>query len=299
MNIIDILKSKIENIYTNEPMSKHTSLKIGGPADIFIEAKSNDDVLYAIKTSRQYDIPLFILGNGSNILVGDKGIRGIVLHIANKAIELDQKSNSIYAKSGATLSAVAKFAQQNSLSGFEFASGIPGTVGGALIMNAGAYGGEMKDVVEYVDFADTYGNIHRYNNKQMDFAYRHSSLQNTDNIILGACFSLSEGEPNSILQYMQELNFRRAEKQPLEYPSCGSVFKRPNGAYAAALIENCGLKGLRNGGCAVSTKHAGFIINDRGASAREYLDLISMVQEKVFADTGFNLDTELRKIGEF
>ena len=299
MDIYSELKSHIASVYKNVPMCEYTTLRIGGPADILVETSSIDDIVFTQKTAKQYNLPLFALGRGSNILVGDKGIRGIVLHIGKNFESLSVKENCIYAESGAMLSCLAKFAAENSLKGLEFSGGIPGTVGGAVIMNAGAYGGEMKDVVKYVDFSDKDGNVLRYSSEEMDFNYRHSSLQGNGSIVLGVGFSLEKGDTKQIKETILELNRRRAAKQPLDKPSCGSVFKRPEGKYAAALIENCELKGLRIGGCSVSTKHAGFIINDGNCTAKEYIDLIHTGQERVYKATGYKLETEVRLVGEF
>lgn len=299
MTILDQLKSQVKNIYINEPMCKHTSLKIGGNADFFVEAQSVDDIINTINIANKNSLPLFIFGKGSNILVSDSGIRGIVLHISKLFANLSLQNNIIVASSGVSLSELANYAMANGYTGLEFASGIPGSVGGAVIMNAGAYGGEMKDCVDYVRFVDNNANIHSFSNSQMNFTYRHSALQEYGYTVIEVGFKLDKGNKSQIQAQMQELNSRRALKQPLEYPSCGSVFKRPEGSYASMLIEQCGLKGMRNGGCAVSAKHAGFIVNDKGATAKEYLDLIHMVQDKVFTDTGFCLDTEVRLIGEF
>lgn len=299
MDILKELQSHIEYVYKDADMRKYTSLHIGGPADILIEACRKEDVLIAQKIAKENHLDFFVLGKGSNILVGDKGIRGIVLHIGNRFNKLSVNHNIIYAEAGAYLSELAKFAQKNSLAGLEFASGIPGTVGGAVVMNAGAYGGEMKNVVKYVDFIDKDGKLKRFNNEEMEFSYRNSALQNKGNIIIGVAYSLSKGNKEQIMQTILELNRRRAEKQPLEYPSCGSVFKRPIGNYASALIEQCGLKGYSIGGCSVSTKHAGFMINNGSATANEYLELIHTVQDVVQKKTKYKLDTEVRLVGEF
>lgn len=288
------------HITLNCDMRAHTSLQIGGPADILVDAHSREEILRAQRFAAENQLPLTVIGRGSNLLIGDKGIRGLVLRIAKGFSQIEQtREHHIYAQSGATLKALALFAQEHSLSGLSFASGIPGTVGGGVVMNAGAYGAEMKDVVEYVDIVDAQGNLCRCGNPQMDFSYRSSRLQNSGSIVLGAGFVLRSGNAEEIAAQTQELNRRRAEKQPLHLPSCGSAFKRPEGNYASALIEQCGLKGFRLGRCAVSDKHSGFLVNDRGASAAEYLALIRHVQQEVKRQTGYELELEVKQVGEF
>ena len=287
-------------IFFNEDMKKYTTLQIGGPADILIDAQSQADILHAQAFAREHGLPLTVIGKGSNLLVGDGGIRGIVLHIAKGFSAITQTDDCrIYAQSGATLKALSLYAESLSLAGLSFASGIPGTVGGGVVMNAGAYGPEMKDVVEYVDFVVAEGNLRRYDNEQMGFAYRTSRLQHRAAIVLGVGCLLTPGNQTEITALTQDLNRRRADKQPLHLPSCGSVFKRPEGNFASKLIEDCGLKGYRMGNCAVSDKHSGFLVNDRGASAREYMALIGHVQAEVKRKTGVDLELEVKRMGEF
>ncbi len=301
MEINQLYTSMDKNqIFIHADMKKYTTLQIGGPADVLIDAQSQADILHAQAFAKEHSLPLTVIGKGSNLLVGDGGIRGIVLHIAKGFSAITQTDDCrIYAQSGATLKALSLYAENLSLAGLSFASGIPGTVGGGVVMNAGAYGPEMKDVVEYVDFVDADGNLCRYNNEQMGFSYRTSRLQHKAAIVLGVGYLLQPGDPAEIAELTQELNRRRAEKQPLHLPSCGSVFKRPEGNFASKLIEDCGLKGYRMGKCAVSDKHSGFLVNDKGASAKEYLELIMYVQAEVKRQTGVDLELEVKQMGEF
>ncbi|MDY5730961.1 MAG: UDP-N-acetylmuramate dehydrogenase [Eubacteriales bacterium] len=295
----EALKS-LQGLQYNVSLATYTSLQIGGPADVFVEVYGIEDVKFCQAFAKQKKLPLYVIGKGCNLLVADQGVRGIVLHMGKRFAHIELQGDTIlYAQSGATLQALSAFAEQQALAGLSFASGIPGTVGGAVVMNAGAYGGEMKDVVAFVDFLNAEGKVVRFNNAQMEFAYRHSSLQNTEAIVLGVGYQLQKGNQEEIHAQSLAYNTSRAEKQPLDIPSCGSAFQRPQGNYASALIEQCGLKGFRVGGCCVSTKHAGFLVNDGGATAKEYLELIHSVQNIVKEKTGYQLEPEVKQMGDF
>ncbi|AIS52864.1 UDP-N-acetylenolpyruvoylglucosamine reductase MurB [Thermoanaerobacter kivui] len=299
IEIIDKLKDIIPDgkIYLNEPMKKHTSFKIGGPADVLVIPQNRDELLNVISLLRKENIPFFILGNGTNLLVSEKGIRGVVIKLSslkNVIVEGD----TIIVESGAPLSYIANVALLHELTGFEFAGGIPGTLGGAIVMNAGAYGPEMKDVVEKVEVLDEEGNILVLANEEMRFSYRHSIIQEKDWIVLKAWLNLSKGKYEEIKSKIEELNARRKEKQPLEYPSAGSTFKRPPGYYAGKLIEEAGLKGYSIGGAKVSEKHCGFIINTGNATFYDVVNLIEHVQKVVKEKFGVELIPEIKIVGE-
>lgn len=282
-------------ILNNEPMSKHTSFRTGGNADTFIKVESAEDIINIIK---EYYNPIFI-GNGSNLLVSDDGIRGTVVQIYDEFNQISLKEeNVIHADAGALLSKIAAFARDNSLTGFEFASGIPGTAGGAVFMNAGAYGGEMKDVVVNV-YAIENGKEVVYNCEEMQFDYRSSIAMKKNLIISGVDYKLTKGNKDKINEIMIDLNSRRREKQPLEYPSAGSTFKRPEGYFAGKLIMDSGLSGYTVGGAMVSTKHCGFVINTGKATSTDIYNLIKDVQRIVLDKMGVKLETEVRLIGEF
>lgn len=282
-------------ILNNEPMSKHTSFRTGGNADTFIKVESAEDIINIIK---EYDNPIFI-GNGSNLLVSDDGIRGTVVQIYDEFNQISLKEeNVIHADAGALLSKIAAFARDNCLTGFEFASGIPGTAGGAVFMNAGAYGGEMKDVVVNV-YAIENGKEVVYNCEEMQFDYRSSVAMKKNLIISGVDYKLTKGNKDKINEIMIDLNSRRREKQPLEYPSAGSTFKRPEGYFAGKLIMDSGLSGYTVGGAMVSTKHCGFVINTGKATSTDIYNLIKDVQRIVLDKMGVKLETEVRLIGEF
>lgn len=288
------------HLIQNADMRKYTSLQIGGPADLLLDVHSAEEIRSALRLVKSQGLPLCVIGKGSNLLVGDGGIRGLVLRIAGGFANCVQTGECrIYAQSGCSMKALSKFAEELSLAGLSFASGIPGTVGGGVMMNAGAYGPELKDVVEYVDVLDEDGEQHSFSNADMQFAYRSSRLQNSKYIVIGVGFVLEKGNKEEISALTQELNRRRADKQPLHLPSCGSVFRRPAGNYASALIEQCGLKGFRLGHCAVSDKHSGFLVNDQGATAKEYLALIQYVQDVVKKETNYDLEMEVKAVGEF
>ncbi len=277
-----------------EPLSRHTTFKIGGVADTYVKVTSLSKLSTILKECRESDIDYMIIGNGSNILASDDGYRGVVIRLDGdfrKIALVDD--DTVYCGAGATLAALCKFALNNGLSGLEFAWGIPGSVGGAVFMNAGAYGGEMKDVVYSVNHLTKNGEPGRTEKDALQFGYRTSVYRQNNAIITGATLKLRKDNPEDIRARMDDYLGRRSSKQPLEYPSAGSVFKRPAGAYAGALIEQCGLKGHSHGGAQVSEKHAGFIINKANANANDVKSLIREVQTKVYDETGYNLECEL------
>ena len=278
----------------NEPMSKHTSFKIGGNADVYIKVNNLSKLSTILKECQASDVDYMILGNGSNLLVSDDGIRGVVIRLDGdfrKITLLDD--TTIFCGAGATLAYLCKFALNCGLTGLEFAWGIPGTVGGAVFMNAGAYDGEMKDVVHSVSHISPSGEIGRTEKENLNFGYRTSVYRSNNMIITGVTLKLKKGNPDEIRAKMDDYMSRRSTKQPLEYPSAGSVFKRPEGNFAGALIEQCGLKGKTCGGAQVSEKHAGFIINKSNATAKDVRDLIGEIQKTISDKTGYNLECEL------
>ncbi|MBR5542790.1 MAG: UDP-N-acetylmuramate dehydrogenase [Oscillospiraceae bacterium] len=279
------------NISKDEPMSRHTTFRIGGPAKLFLEALSVDALTQTLDILHNASISPFILGNGSNLLVSDKGFDGVILKASCKKISVTE--NRIYAEAGALLSTLSNTALKSSLSGLEFAQGIPGSVGGGLVMNAGAYGGEISDVLIKSTYADG-GKTITIKNKEHQFAYRDSVYkQNKDFTILSAEFELTPENPETIEEKMHDLAERRRTKQPLEFPSAGSTFKRPEGHFAAALIDECGLKGFSVGGAQVSEKHAGFIINKSNATADDVLRVIEHVKSTVLKTYGITLECEV------
>lgn len=284
---------------TSEPMALHTTFQIGGPADRLVTVYTLPQLKTVLTAARESGLPLFPLGKGSNLLITDKGMRGIVLHLAGDFKEMRRLSpTAIYAPAGASLAAAARFACEQELTGFEFAWGIPGSVGGALYMNAGAYGGEMRDIVSSVTYAAPDGEILTAERDDLHFAYRKSRFTGTNDIILGAVIELQHGVASEIQAVMDDLMARRKAKQPYDLPSAGSTFKRPEGCYAAALIESCGLKGKSFGGAMVSTKHAGFIINHDHATCRDVLGLIDEVKKEVWEQKQIHLECEVKICGE-
>ncbi len=282
----------------NEPMARHTTFRVGGPAALMALPKTEGEARLALREAAALGIEPFFLGNGSNLLVADAGYPGFVVKLAGYKFDNQREVNcELWAGSAQKLSQLARAAWGRNLTGLEFAAGIPGAVGGAVTMNAGAYGGEMAQVVSAVRVMDRAGNVEEIPNNRCDFSYRHSAFSNGERLILSARFALAPGEAAAIKAKMDDLAARRREKQPLEYPSAGSTFKRPAGHYAAALIEQCGLKGLRVGGAQVSEKHAGFIINTGGASCADILALIDQVRERVYKETGVTLEPEVRYLG--
>jgi len=284
-------------ILENEPMSRHTTFRVGGNADLMFFPNSTEAILDALRLSREAGIAAMVIGNGSNLIVGDKGIRGLVIVLGENYARVSVDGNFVTAQAGAMLSRVSAAAQENALSGLEFASGIPGTLGGGCAMNAGAYGGELKDVLLWADVLLD-GEVKRLSVSEMEMGYRTTLPLRRGGVVLQACFELRQDDPALILERMKELNARRRDKQPLNFPSAGSIFKRPEGYFAGGLIEQCGLKGCTIGGAQVSEKHAGFIVNIGGATARDITDLIAHIQRVVREQTGVSLETEARIIGE-
>ena len=284
-------------ILENEPMSRHTTFRVGGPADVLFLPESEDQLLRAIDIAREAGVPCIVLGNGSNLVVRDGGIRGLVIALGEGMAAIVRTGDTLTAWAGASLAKVSAYAQASGLSGLEFASGIPGTLGGGCAMNAGAYGGQLSDaLVDARVLLD--GEVKTLTVDDMQMGYRTSLPLREGGIVISARFALTPDDPEAIAARMRELNARRRDKQPLNHPSAGSTFKRPEGHFAGALIEQAGLKGKSVGGAQVSEKHAGFIVNTGGATAADILTLIGMVQETVQARFGVRLETEVRILGE-
>lgn len=280
-------------------MDRHTTFRIGGPADYFLIPETPEEIKQILNICRDENIPYFILGNGSNLLVSDAGYRGAIIQVFRNMSGITTEGTKIRASAGALLSAIAAEARNASLTGFEFAGGIPGTLGGAVVMNAGAYGGEMKDVLEEVTVLDGDGNIRTLKAEELELGYRTSAVKKNDYLVLEAVISLKEGDPEAIRARMRELSEQRTSKQPLEYPSAGSTFKRPEGYFAGKLIMDCGLRGYRVGGAEVSQKHCGFVINAGGATAADVRALMQDVTEKVQEKFGVTLEPEVKFLGDF
>jgi len=288
----------IIKVFIDEPMNKHTSFRVGGPADIFVVPLNVDELKKLVTFVKQEGLPMFILGNGSNLVVRDGGIRGIVINILDNFNNISLKDDIIEADTGVLLSKLSNTAMKNSLAGLEFASGIPGTLGGALVMNAGAYGEQIGDLVVKSEYIDMDGNIYALEGEAHKFNYRKSFYSNKDVIILKAAMKLTKSSISEIKDKMTNLMLQRNEKQPLSYPSAGSIFKRPEGYYAGKLIEDAGLKGYIHGGAQISEKHTGFIVNRGKARAADIIHLIEYAQEIVKIKFGVNLETEVKIIGE-
>ena len=288
-----------QDILKNEPMSRHTTFCVGGEAEAFLRIRNKEQLEKLIPYFKLAELPYFVIGNGSNLLVGDKGYRGVILQIFKKMNQIRVEENKIYAGAGALLSKVAATALSESLTGFEFAAGIPGTLGGAVRMNAGAYGGEMKQVLESVEVMTADGEFLTIPVEEMGLAYRTSVVEQKNYIVLEAVISLEKGNPEKIKEVMDDLKEKRVTKQPLEYASAGSTFKRPEGYFAGKLIEDAGLRGFRVGDAQVSEKHCGFVINRGNASAAEVMELMRQVEDKVEENSGVRLEAEVRRIGEF
>lgn len=285
-------------ILFNEPLSKYTHTLTGGPADILAFPQSVKQTQALLDYANQQEIPVTVIGNASNLIVRDGGIHGLTMILTKMNKITVHDNHTITADAGAALIDVTKAAQAHSLTGIEFAAGIPGSVGGAIFMNAGAYGGDIDDVVTGAEVLSPNDQVDHLNFKQLDFGYRHCSVQENHQIVLSATFSLNSGIAEKIQKRMTHLNNLRASKQPLELPSCGSVFKRPKGHFAGKLIHDAGLQGFQIGGAQVSLKHAGFIVNVDHATATDYLNVIAHVQKTVFVKFGVHLETEVRIIGE-
>ena len=297
---LDKLKTIVsaEQIALQEPMSKHTTFRIGGEADVFVSPKLSE-IADIIALAREYEIPITVIGNGSNLLVGDKGIRGLVISLGKPADQIVVEGTRMRVGAGTLLSKAAQEAAKHALTGLEFAAGIPGTLGGAIVMNAGAYGGEMKDVVRNAAVLTPDGEVKVLSLEELELSYRHSCIPEKDYIVLEAELVLALGKEAEIRAVMADLKEKRMEKQPLEYPSAGSTFKRPEGYFAGKLIQDADLRGYRVGGAQVSEKHCGFVVNKGGATAADVLTLIKQVKEKVYEQFQVELEPEVKMIGEF
>lgn len=293
--LVDIVTKA--NVTKNKPLKDHTYTKLGGNADYFVTPTTALQVQQVVQFTKENEIPFMLLGNGSNLIIKDGGIRGIVMYLG-KLTNMTVEGTVLTAEAGALIADVSRLALDQSLTGLEFACGIPGSVGGALFMNAGAYGGEIKDILISATIVDSNGNIREILAEDLDLAYRTSNIPENGYIVLDAKFQLEVGEPVDIKAVMDDLTYKRESKQPLEYPSCGSVFKRPPGYYAGKLIQDSGLQGHTIGGAQVSLKHAGFIVNINRATATEYIALIKHVQKVVKENFGVQLEREVRIIGE-
>ena len=297
--LAEVLKQKMPgHVFCNEPMTKHTSFKIGGPADILVQPQDADALAQALAAARDCGVPVTILGNGSNVLVRDKGIRGLVIKIGNALKTFRQNGERLYFGAGYSLALASRKAWECGLSGMEFAVGIPGSIGGAVYMNAGAYNGEMKCVVENVRVMDMTGKAMELTAEDLQFGYRKTSLQQSGYIITEVCLKMQPGDKDTIKAMMDDFSSRRISKQPLELPSAGSMFKRPPGHFAGTLIEQAGLKGYTVGGAQVSEKHAGFVVNRGSATAADVLQLIADVRRIVMEKAGVELHPEVLVIGE-
>ena len=288
-----------EHILTDEPMAAHTTFRVGGPADYLVSPESPEQVAAVVGLCRQQEVPFMVIGNGSNLLVSDAGYRGVLIKLLENYQEVTIHDRIIYAQAGALLSTIARKAARYTLTGMEFAAGIPGTIGGAMMMNAGAYGGEMKDIVSQVTVLDGEGRICQYSNADMQFGYRDSIVAHKDLTVLEVTLQLEVGEAEEIKAEMDRLAEQRTSKQPLEYPSAGSTFKRPEGYYAGALIQEAGLRGYQIGGAKVSEKHCGFVINSDHATAADVKALIDHIRQTVYENSGVMMTPEVRFVGEF
>lgn len=286
-------------VKTKEPMRLHTTFRTGGPADYFVMPRNEETLAASIAFCKNNQIPYYVIGNGSNLLVSDKGFQGVIVQLAQNQNAVAVNGCTIRAQAGALLSAAASAALSASLTGFEFAAGIPGTIGGACVMNAGAYGGELKDVLVSVRVLDKDGQIHQIPAEDMELGYRTSRIAAREEIVLSAEILLAHGNADEIRARMQELARARREKQPLEYGSAGSTFKRPEGYFAGKLIQDAGLRGFQIGGAAVSEKHCGFVINKDNASSADIYRLIRHIQQEVQNQFGVMLQTEVKLLGSF
>lgn len=299
------LKEKLYNIVSeervlvNEAMKKHTTFRVGGPADYFVVPANANEVKEIILLCKKEEVPFYIVGNGSNLLAGDKGVRGVVIQIFKSMNQITVEGNQITAQAGASLAQIASAALGEELTGFEFAAGIPGTLGGAVVMNAGAYGGEMKDVLVSATVLTENGEVLELPLEELALGYRTSIVKEKNYIVLEAKIALQKGSAEEIRAYMDDLRQRRVDKQPLEYPSAGSTFKRPEGYFAGKLIQDAGLKGFTVGGAQVSEKHSGFVINIGDATAADIVSLMEQVSDIVKKDSGVTLEPEVKRIGEF
>ena len=289
-----------DNVWKDEPMKLHTTFRVGGPADWFVTPEEENRVCELVRLLKKENIPYYVMGNGSNLLVGDKGYRGVIIQMYKKMSQIRaMEDRVIYAQAGALLSKIAAEALNQEWTGLEFASGIPGTLGGAVMMNAGAYGGEMKHVIKSAMAVSPEGELKVLPIEQMELGYRTSVFAKNGDIVLSAQIQLQPGNVDEIRSYMEDLKERRTTKQPLEFPSAGSTFKRPEGYFAGQLIQETGLRGFQVGGAQVSEKHCGFVINKDNATAADIMALIEEVADRVEAKFGVRLEPEVKRIGEF
>ena len=293
--VLDTLKSFVpeDNIHLQEPMAGHTTFRIGGPADCLLQLEDEEQIKKVQKYLNLIEMPFFVIGNGSNLLVSDLGYQGIILQVGQKMSRIEVDGCRIVAQAGALLGQVANTAMENGLTGLEFASGIPGTVGGGVVMNAGAYDGELSQVVTLVDVVSHQGEALAFNNDTMEFGYRTSVIRKNPFTVTSVTFELAKGDKQQIKAKMEDFAARRRQKQPLEYPSAGSTFKRPEGYFAGKLIMEAGMRGYQTGGARVSDKHCGFIINVGKATAHDVLDVIAEIKERVKERFGVELETEM------
>ena len=299
-NIVDALRQYVpqENISLQETMAGHTTFRVGGPADCFVKIENENQLIAVLTWLKQREIPYYVLGSGSNLLVSDAGFRGVILQIADKMNRIEVIGEEIIADAGVTMSRVARTAWEHGLEGLEFASGIPGTIGGGVTMNAGAYGGEMCQVVAAVRVVDDKGQVLEIPVDEMAFGYRTSVIKSNPYVVTSVRFKLQAGDKDQIKARMDDFAARRRDKQPLEYPSAGSTFKRPEGHFAGKLIMDAGLAGMQIGGAQVSEKHCGFVINTGDATSADVRTLIGQVQEKVKGQFGVDLEPEVIYLGE-
>ncbi len=295
--LLSILKA--EQVKKAEPMKSHTTFRVGGPAAYFVTPQTAEEVAEVIEACTQENVPYYIVGNGSNLLVSDKGYEGVIIQIYKQMNQVEIEGTQIHAQAGVLLSMIAKRALDAGLTGFEFAAGIPGTLGGACVMNAGAYGGEMKDVLQSVTVLTDKGEVKVLAKEELELGYRTSVIAKKGYIVLEAVIGLQKGEKEKIQAVMDELKEKRVTKQPLEYPSAGSTFKRPEGYFAGKLIQDAGLRGFQVGGAQVSEKHCGFVINKDQATAADVMNLMNQVSDKVYETFGVRLEPEVKKLGEF
>lgn len=299
-DFIKQLKEIVENVKLNEDMKLHTTFRIGGPADYYVEPNTKEEVRQLLLLCRKEEMPYYIIGNGSNLLVGDKGFRGLIIQIGKNLNKVTFGENGhVTAQTGVMLSKLAMEIAEHGYTGFEFAAGIPGTLGGAVTMNAGAYGGEIKDCIVSAFAVSQTGEFLTLSKEQLDLSYRNSIIQKEHYVVLEAEFRFEKADKKAVLETIADLNQRRRDKQPLNYPSAGSTFKRPEGYFAGKLIMDAGLRGFRVGGIMISEKHCGFVINVDNGTAKEALMLIDAVKKKVLEQFGVVLEPEVRMIGEF
>lgn len=299
-NVIHLLEKKInrEYIIEDEMMNKHTTFKVGGPADLYVIPRSEEELVYAIEVCKSENVPYYVIGNGSNLIVTDKGFRGVIIEVYRQMSDITVEGNCITAYAGALLSKIANTALEHGLTGLEFAHGIPGALGGAVTMNAGAYDGEMKQVLESATVIDDKGQVRTLSSDELELEYRKSIISRLGYTVIKATMRLEDGDKEAISAKMKDLMQRRRDKQPLEYPSAGSTFKRPVGHFAGKLIMDAGLRGYQLGGAQVSEKHCGFVINKDHATCQDILDLIHYIQEEVKSKFDVQIEPEVKMIGE-